>query len=64
MAIISTIKAKMAQNDKKSLSVSLHISGTVPDMIVVFGTLSSNFFHFFKSLVFWVSRGEGKGGKK
>ena len=28
---------KMAQNDKKN-SVTLHISGTVPHMIMVFGT--------------------------
>ena len=47
----------MAQNDKKIKSVLLHISGTVPHMIVVLGTLvqsdiSWNFFHFFRILIF------------
>ena len=39
---------------------SLCVSGTVPDMILVFGThvsndnISSKFFYFFKSLIFRV----------
>ena len=54
---------KMAQNDKK-LSVSLRISRTVPHMIVVSGThvyndISSNCFHFLKTLIFRVFSGGG-----
>ena len=52
------------------MSVALCISGTVPHMIVVFGThvqndnVSSIFFHFFKILIFWVFRGTGVKGQK
>ena len=31
---------KMAQDDKKVLSGALHISGTIYDMIVIYGTLA------------------------
>ena len=57
----------MAQNDKK-LCLSYSLSQE-PHMIVVFGThmlnddISSNFFHFFKIQIFWVSRGGGKRAK-
>ena len=37
--VVSGVKGqKMDQNDKKNLSVSLRISGTVHQMIVIFGT--------------------------
>ena len=48
----------MNQNDKKC--VSLHISGTIPHMIVVFHAQ----FFFFKILIFWVFRGVGVKGQK
>ena len=47
---------KMAQIDKK-FCLLLRISETIPHMSVVFGAhISSNFFHFFKILIFWVVR--------
>ena len=52
---------KMVQNDKKILSVVLHISGTIHHMIFIYGTHKENgnilvlfFFHVFKILIFWV----------
>ena len=37
---VSRVKGqKMAQDDKKILSVALHISKTIYDMIVIYGTL-------------------------
>ena len=33
---------KMAQNDKKFMSVTLHISGSIHHMIVIFGTHVQN----------------------
>ena len=48
---------------KKILSVTLHISGTIHHMIIIYGTLMENdnisrsFFLFFKILIFWVVRG-------
>ena len=59
----------MIQNDKR-FCLSLHISETVPHMIVIFDThvqnddISSNFFHFFEILTFWVFRREGVKGQK
>ena len=57
---------KMVQNDKKILSVVLHISGTIHHMIFIYGThkengnISAHFFfflHVFKILIFWVVMG-------
>ena len=31
-------RAKMVQNEKKILSMTFHISGTIHDMIVIYGT--------------------------
>ena len=46
------------------MSVPLHISGGVRYMIVTFGTnICSNFFHFFKILIFPVFKGDVKGQK-
>ena len=51
----------MVQNDKKNLSVMLHISGTIHHMIVIYGpnvqddNISSISFNF-KILIFWVVR--------
>ena len=50
-------------------SVCLTPVSQEPHMIVVFGThmlnddISSNFFHFFKIQIFWVSKGGGKRAK-
>ena len=39
LSVVRGVKGKkMDQNDKNILSVSLHIPGTVPHMIMVFGT--------------------------
>ena len=52
----------MVQNEKKFLSVTLHISGTIHHVIVICGThvwkdnISRLFLHFFKILVFGVNR--------
>ena len=51
----------MAQNEKKILFVTLHISGTIHHMIVIYGTqvqndnISRGFFCFFENLIFWVA---------
>ena len=58
-------RAKNDPKRQKILPVSLCISGTIPHMMVVFGTLvlnddiTSNFFHVFKILIFRVFRGGG-----
>ena len=58
---------KWARNGLKwqnVMSVPLHISGGVRYMIVTFGTnICSNFFHFFKILIFPVFKGDVKGQK-
>ena len=37
---VSSVKGqKMAQDDKKILSVALHVSGTMYHMVVIYGTL-------------------------
>ena len=47
----------------KILFITLHISGTIHHMIVIYGTPASNdnisrwIFHFFKILIFGVVRG-------
>ena len=52
---------KMAQDDKKILSVALHISGTTHHMILIYGThvkkdnMSKFFLHFFQFLIFRVN---------
>ena len=54
---------KMVQNDKNILSVALHVSETIHDMIVIYGTLvetnniSRCFFHFFKILILQIVSG-------
>ena len=61
---VSGVKGqKMAQNDKKILSVMVHISGTIHHMIVICGTQVWNnnsafrsFFYFFKILIFGIDR--------
>ena len=56
-------KKKKGLKMKKILSVTLHISGTMHHMIIIYGTLMENdnisrsFFLFFKILIFWVVRG-------
>ena len=53
-------RQKIVQNDKKILSVMLYISGTIHNMVVIYGThdnISRLFFQFFKILIFWVVRG-------
>ena len=51
---------KMAQNEKKNLSVTLHMPGTMHQMIAIYGTLVQNdeicryVFNFFKILIFWI----------
>ena len=70
---LGSLGGKRARNGpkwQKILSVSLHISGTIHHMVVICGTqvqnddIFSNFFHFFKILIFGVFRGgEGGGGK-
>ena len=52
-------RAKSGPEWQKIMSVSLHISGTVHHMIVIFGTrvkwwYLQQFFSFFKILIFWV----------
>ena len=58
---------KIIQSDKKTMSVALHISGTIHNMIVICGTqvenddISRHCFHFVKSLIFQVdSRVKGQ----
>ena len=53
---------------QKILSITLHISETIHNMIFRYGThvqsdnISRHFFHFFKILICWVHK-EGKGTK-
>ena len=57
---------KTVQNDKKILSVMLYISGTIHNMIAIYGThdnISRLFFQFFKILIFWVVDFLGKRAK-
>ena len=54
--------AKNGSKWQKILSVTLHVSGTIHHIIVIFGTPFSNdnismrFFQFFKILSFWFVR--------
>ena len=63
-SLVGEVKGqKMAQNDKKFLSVSLCISGTIHHMIVIFGAHVLNWwclqqiFSFFKTLIFGCFKG-------
>ena len=60
--VVSEVKGqRMIQNDKKVLSVALHIWGTIHHMTVIYVCkmiISSGVFSFFlKILIFWVHRG-------
>ena len=53
--VVSGVKGqKVVQNDKKILSVVLHISGTIRYIIVIYGTLVylQGFFSFIKNFDF------------
>ena len=56
-------KKKSSPKWQKILSIALYISGTIPAMIVIYGTLVWNdntswqFSHFWKILIIWVVRG-------
>ena len=56
-------KKKNSPKWQKILSIVLYISGTIPSMIVIYGTLvwndntSRQFSYFWKILIFWVVRG-------
>ena len=62
--VVSGVKEqKMTENDKKYLSVALHVSGTIDHMIAIFVdlckmTISPGVFfnYFFKILIVWVTR--------
>ena len=57
---------KIVENDKRILSIVLHISGTIHHMIIICGVQVQNlissgnifryFFYFFKTLIFQVVR--------
>ena len=59
--VIGVKGQKIAQNDE-ILSATLHISGTIYHMMVIYGThvqndnIPYNFSHFFKILIFQVVR--------
>ena len=60
--VVSGVKVqKNGPKWQKIMSIILYISGTIHHMIVIYGThvwndISWHFFHFFKSLIFWVVR--------
>ena len=60
---VREVKGQKIDQNEKTLSVALHISGIIHHMIVIYGILvwnndiSRHFFHFFKILIFWVVKG-------